>query len=156
MSQTASPVVVTAGADRRWQIGCRTGALLAASGVSAWWWALWTQDAAGLAPRALLPLATWLAAASLWPLTRAELWELRWDGSQWAFGRPDASLDPAAVRVALDLNGWLLLRINTARGRQWLALSHSRHRPTWHGLRCALYCARPTAAAHPEPTHGAP
>ena len=156
MSQTASPVVVTIGTDRRWRVGCRVCTLLAVSGVSAWWLMLWHQDAAGLAWRALLPAATWLTATSIWPLTQARQWELRWDSSQWTFGAPNTLLSPVVVRVVIDLDRWLLLRIETTTGQQWLALSYSDHRPTWHSLRCALYCARPTAGARPEPTPGAP
>lgn len=117
---------------------------------------LWHQGTASLTWRGAVPLATSLGAACVWRLASTPPWTLQWDGAQWAFGAPHTTLHTARVGVAIDLDRWLLLRVDVGPQHHWLALSQADHRPVWHGLRCALYCARPTAAAHTEPSPGVP
>jgi hypothetical protein len=99
-----------------------------------------------------LGLVSWLAATGLlgsamaclgWRLTRYAPQTLRWDGQAWW-------LDEAAqsVAVAMDLGGWLLLRLAPT-GRWWrpryLALSRAHCGAQWSGLRATLYSAHDQA-----------
>jgi hypothetical protein len=75
--------------------------------------------------------------------------DLRWDGAQWL-------LDLQAtgpVAVTIDLGPWLLLRVEGLAGQSptWLALSRREVHGAWHGLRAALYGARPRLAAPADP-----
>jgi hypothetical protein len=94
-------------------------------------------------------LGPWLASSALlgcamaglgWRLTRCAPQTLRWDGQAWW-------LDEAAqgVAVAMDLGGWLLLRLTpTGGGWLWpryLALSRAHCGAQWSGLRATLYSA---------------
>ena len=74
--------------------------------------------------------------------------DLRWDGEAWSWGG-------VAVRphVALDLGGWMLLRLTPGapglRGR-WLPLSSRRAGPHWAALRAALYASAERRAVGTE------
>jgi len=85
-------------------------------------------------------IASALAARALRPQPR----DLRWDGAQWLL-----DLQPTGpVAVTIDLGPWLLLRIDGLPGQRlaWLALSKRDAGGTWHGVRAALYGARPATA----------
>jgi hypothetical protein len=132
----APAVEVTVGADRaaRAALGGLAGA--AAASLGAW--------VAALASMSGLGVGGWALAAGVvgalvgWRWRPAPV-QLRWDGRAWSLLPPDATApDPGRVRVAIDLDGWLLLRFDGTAGRRWLALSRAAHRPAWHALRCAL------------------
>jgi hypothetical protein len=66
---------------------------------------------------------------------------LAWDGRVW-------QLDGAEARpqIALDLGGWMLLRVRADRRTHWLPMSPAAAPDTWPALRAALYgTARPAA-----------
>jgi hypothetical protein len=79
---------------------------------------------------------------------------LRWDGSGWCLCRNgDGDDHPCDVNVRIDGGRWVLLRLQAApatadagatRWTSWLALAQSGLPTEWHGLRCALYSARPS------------
>ena len=136
-----------------------------ASGAGAWPWvqaglygltaglvALWAATGleshppvtAGFALAAALAAAA-LAARALHPRPH----DLRWDGAQWL-------LDLQAtgpVAVTIDLGPWLQLRVGGLAGQPptWVALSRRDVRGAWHGLRAALYGARPRLALPVDP-----
>ena len=118
-----------------------------------------------------------LAGAVAWRRAGAQALLLTWTGSQWQArsvegalnsegARPDGhtlsisaygptsalSCDPALM---IDLGHWMLLRLNFpsqtrygAMRPSWRAVSASGMDPwSWHGLRIALHCARPTTTA---------
>ena len=121
-----------------------------------------TQAAARLGPEAsatclllalpLLPLASWLA----WRHQADEVWQLLWDGQQWALrsgdarlaAREDAALQAMLPQVSLDLGGFLLLRCRPAAGAGgggatvYLPLARRQHPGLWLRLRWALFSAR--------------
>jgi hypothetical protein len=79
---------------------------------------------------------------------------LRWDRQCWQLD----SAPFAAVRderacelgVAIDLGGWMLLRLTGLGGRPartWLAVQRGSTRGDWHALRCAVYSPRPPRPA---------
>lgn len=73
---------------------------------------------------------------------------LAWDGQAWRVGERAVQ-----VRLALDLGGWMLLRLDGEdRARDWLPLSPARAGALWPALRAALYATalpRPEAPAAP-------
>ena len=61
---------------------------------------------------------------------------LRWDGQWWSADGSAGRLD-----VAMDLGGWLLLRLHPADGARprWIAVTATEVGLALHGLRAALY-----------------
>jgi hypothetical protein len=103
-----------------------------------------------------LGLGLWLTVAGLlvpamaclgWRLTRYAPQTLRWDGQVWRLG--EAVQD---VSVAMDLGGWLLLRLSALSGGwrwpRYLALSRVHCGTQWSSLRATLYSAH----AQPPPS----
>jgi len=124
--------------------------LEAAGDGGAWRWTL-----VGLHGLAAVVLGRWwplpggLLMAALVALVGLLVWRaerrqtavaLRWDGQGWWWA--DQAVRP---RIALDLGGWLLLRLMPASpgvtGR-WLPLSGRRAGSNWPALRTALYAGR--------------
>jgi hypothetical protein len=69
---------------------------------------------------------------------------LRWDGQTWLCD--DVAGD---ARLALDLDGWLLLRFvptDAVAPSRWIAASRAAANGPWTALRSALYSRRPAAA----------
>ncbi len=101
--------------------------------------------AAGGASIAALAVAA-LAVRALRPQPR----DLRWDGAQWLLDLQATG----AVAVTIDLGPWLLLRIDgpAAQRPTWLAISKRDAGGAWHGLRAALYGARPRAPLPADPS----
>lgn len=122
--------------------------------------AVLAQVAARLGPEAstaglllalpLLPLVCCLA----WRHRAGEVWQLLWDGQQWAL-RPGAARQAAQedspfqaqwLQVSMDLGGFLLLRCRpTGEGRHaavYLPLTRRQHPGLWLRLRWALFSAR--------------
>jgi hypothetical protein len=89
------------------------------------------------------------AALWAWWLCRTRVATLHWDGAQWLLN--DKLVH---VSVALDLDRWMLLCLQSAEGgrRQWLPATARQAGAHWHGLRAALYSRAPEsplAAAAP-------
>ena len=131
--------------------------------------ALWLAAAASVAawvlavnelPGGRLP---WAAAGALGlalvrPRRPAAVRRLRWDGREWSLALGDGPAQPGTLAVALDLGGWLLLRLEAPQAprRRWLAVDRRSAGTAWHALRCAVYSARPapggpSAAVPPAP-----
>lgn len=91
-------------------------------------------------------------------LGRCEPTSLRWDTQCWQLG--PASMvgeEPASgsLSVALDLGNWMLLKFagKDLQKRErviWLPIQRRGLESQWHALRCAVYCARPTASPHAD------
>lgn len=157
------PVSLDIGPEPVW-LGLQTLALGLAVSVSAFWAAAlaevgprWAGAAAasGLLPAGLAVLLGRSRSRRRGPL------RLVFDGQAWTCARPGRSPDRehCAPVVALDLGGWMLLRIDPAgaadapaqagpagwaglRARRcWVALSRRSAAAHWHALRVALYCA---------------
>jgi len=114
---------------------------LAAAVLAAWAMLLTAPDLAPLPLAAGACLAALIAAGPGHWLARRGLpprpGRLAWDGQGWTL-RPDGPA-LAAVVVALDLDRWLLLRLQPHRGRLlWRVASARAAGPQWHGLRIAL------------------
>ena len=139
----APAVEVTVVADRAASVALAALGAAAAASLVAWLAAL------GSAPVGLvgaLALVAGLAGALPGWRWRPAAAQLRWDGAGWSL-LPAGSAAPLAGRVvvAVDLDGWLLLRFDGAALRRWLPLSRRAHRTAWHGLRCALQARRAEA-----------
>ncbi len=103
-------------------------------------WALGAVLAWAVAPAAALAALPVVALMALrQPADTAP--RLAWDGRVWR-------LDEAEVQphIAIDLGGWMLLRVCAGRRTRWLPLSPAGAPETWAALRAALYgTARPGA-----------
>ncbi|MBB2484256.1 hypothetical protein H5407_03345 [Mitsuaria sp. WAJ17] len=98
----------------------------------------------------LLPLVCWLA----WRHRAREVWQLLWDGQQWALragdargaALQDAVLQAVTIQVSLDFGDFLLLGCRPAGGARgatvYLPLSKAQHPGLWRPLRWALFSAR--------------
>jgi hypothetical protein len=107
----------------------------AATNLAAWALIQAEQPAAGAWGLGLLAAA--LGARWAWAGQRPG--ELAWDGTQWGWAERQG-----AVQVALDLDGWMLLRFDPATGRRcWIAASRRSSAGAWSALRTALHSARP-------------
>jgi hypothetical protein len=65
---------------------------------------------------------------------------LRWTGAQWALHMPGQELPLQRVVVAIDVGGWMLLRLQ-GQDRPfvvWRVAAARSARGGWHGLRVAL------------------
>lgn len=122
--------------------------------------ALAAQGAAHLGPEAamacllltllLLPVVCRLA----WRHRADEVWQLLWDGQQWALragdarsaARADAAPLAQEPQVSLDFGGFLLLRCRPAGDASaaaiYLPLARRQHPGLWLRLRWALFSAR--------------
>jgi hypothetical protein len=93
-------------------------------------------------------VATWLSlAGGLFAAAGLAAWAWRsqhpavlaWDGESWMWAAREGD-----VRVAIDLNHWMLLRFAAPpAGRCWIAASRRQARGDWSALRAALYSRRP-------------
>jgi hypothetical protein len=167
--RSAPPIRIAVAANRPWLVVVR---LVAVSSVlTAAAWAMDRRDTAESAGYAagcwLLVLLGACAAAWAWRAGSGPGAVLEWDGQGWSVHGPaDAGGHPhgVALRVTVDLGGWLLVRCQEQRdGRQrdgrfwerrrtwWLPLQCGADRARWHALRCALY-ARPAGATQAAPT----
>lgn len=119
-----------------------------------WWATRPMTDRAGAAGLAVaLSLASGWAAASTWRgLQRVEA--LAWDGAAWTL-HLEAQPTPVSghIHAVMDFGGWMLLRFHPEAssprrllGCMSLPVSRRRAAGHWHGLRCAVYCARPASA----------
>ncbi len=149
-------IQIDAQADPAWKVVLVLLGMTAGLCTATWAWWAWMEDFIGLGTLALgAGLASGLLTWQAWHQA-CQAHRLRWTGESWWLGRlPVAAPDDlTAVHplVAIDLGGWMLLRLQACcpdggsarlvpRRVAWLALSESRHRTGWHGLRCALHGA---------------
>ena len=88
------------------------------------------------AAAALLCAAT---MAAVWSLARVEAGVLSCRDGIWTFA-PDVGAPRAgALEVALDLGGFLLLRLDPERAGPWLPVQRRGLEAHWHALRCAVF-----------------
>jgi hypothetical protein len=131
-----------------WRFGTGLLLLLASTALAAWSWAGTAFDVRAFAAAAVACLAI---AAAAWSTRTTGPVLLRWDGRQWFVGPgmvPGADSGATDVSVALDLGGWMLLRLrptSAARWRAtvWLPAQQLGHEAHWHAFRCAVYSPRP-------------
>jgi hypothetical protein len=103
----------------------------------------WGLHMAGLGagwPTALLAAAVAGGAAASWAQRESGEGDLSWDGTQWQWQG-----QPGQVHAAIDLGGWMLLRVAYDTGvRRWVAIGRAGTDGPWAALRAALYSRRPT------------
>lgn len=149
--RTAPAVQVLVGPDITGLWALRVVALSGVAAMAAW---------AHLTAEASQNLWPWAVAAAvclplLWltrPWTRPGAVQLRWDQQCWHVGPVGpAGGEPwsGQLSVAIDLGGWMLLRLSPspmAPWPTWLPVSRRGHRALWHALRCAVYSPPPQSA----------
>jgi hypothetical protein len=136
----APAVEVVVVADRATRVALAAIGAAAAASLAAWLAALGSAPAALAGGLALAAgLAAGLAGAAPGWRWRPAAAHLRWDGQGWSL-LPAGTATPVAGRAAgaVDLDGWVLLRLDAAASRRWLPLSRAAHRAAWPALRCAL------------------
>ena len=129
-------------------------ALLAALGVATM--ALWWKGADRPVPPALALAATAGALLSALPLAhshRLRACTLRWDGQLWHLTTAGHGGESAGrLAVAIDLGGWLLLRVALHGSDSpravwkrvaWIPLQRRGLEREWHVIRSTLHSARP-------------
>ncbi len=104
-------------------------------------WALALAEVPSAVEAVVAALAAVAAGAAAWRRGGVDGAALRWDGRAWHWTPAgDAPEVAGALAVAIDLDGWLLLRFDALDGRRrWMALSRARHGACWHALRCAVH-----------------
>ncbi|EGJ09939.1 hypothetical protein [Rubrivivax benzoatilyticus] len=134
------PVAVTCSGGVPWRAAQALLAAAAAGCACAW---LQAHLGDGHPSPALALAAALLAAATAWAGASPRPLALRWDGSAWM-----AADTPCRPEVAIDLGGWMLLRLRPARGpARWAAVAAGDAGGRWHGLRTALHAR----SAAPDP-----
>jgi hypothetical protein len=144
--RTSSPIQVSIRRFVRWRVAIVALAVTALGNIVAWF------------TLAAIPLAERLAVAGLCmaAIVHATRWllliparptDLRWDGTRWLValhGAPAQAAEPVELDVALDLGGWMLLRLRTGtagapRRVLWLPVEREALGADWHPLRCAVH-----------------
>ncbi len=127
--------------SRAWRVLCAALGAAAGASLAAWvaghlhWLPLETQVA--VITGALVGVLSGLGGAGAMRPVR-----LHWDGQAWHLDDLRGDL-----RVMLDLDRWLLLRLRAegARATRWVALSRAQRSGEWRALRTALYSRPPVA-----------
>jgi len=141
----APPVRVTLGRSVVWiasnavlggaSVASLVAWLLMQNGTLATVWAVLVAGAVGAAA----------ACAQAWRRQAPAV--LSWDGTGWQWAGDDGD-----VRVMIDLDRWMLLRVERlAKGRCWIAASRRAAEGPWSALRAALHSRQPA-----DPVTGAP
>jgi hypothetical protein len=133
----APPVRVMIGRGWGWPVV--VGALVGAAVGNVLAWGLLIEDIERALAFALL-VGLLAGGFAVWRTHRSQaIADLAWDGAQWQW-RGNAG----QAHVAIDLDGWMLLRFEPVAGRaQWLAASRAATAGPWAALRAALYSRRP-------------
>jgi hypothetical protein len=152
--RTSSPIQVSIRRFVRWRVAT-TALAVAALGSIVAWFALATIPlaarvaVAGLCVTAIVHATRWLLLMPTRPT------DLRWDGTRWLVARhgaPAQEAEPVDLDVALDLGGWMLLRLRagapgTRRRVVWLPVERAALGADWHPLRCAVHAWHAPPAA---------
>ncbi len=143
-----TPLSIVLTPRRSWRTAVALLVIAAASSAIAWWWLAPAASGvvAGVAVSAAV-VAVVASATSLWHLGSGVL---SFDGrAWWLTTRPGDEPTAGAVRVAIDLGGFLLLRFESAQpsAKAWLPIDANSSPGDWHALRAAVYCARIDAAS---------
>ncbi len=126
MHGPAALALPMAGDGGGWRRALLCAHLLAAAALLGWNPG-WPTLAAALA-------LCWLGLRA-WRDARRPPATLAWDGQDWRHAD-----QPVQAGVALDLGGWMLLRLTAAGGRRvWLPLSPAGCGAAWTALRATLY-----------------
>ncbi|MEY2892496.1 MAG: hypothetical protein RJA98_2404 [Pseudomonadota bacterium] len=151
--RAAPALQVTLTHDTAWRLG---GWLLAGfSSAVLMTWAHFTARATLQGwPWAVAVLMCAVLLALTRPWRRHAPVQLRWDGQAWHAGPiGPAGSEPwsGQLTVALDLGGWMLLRLSdppppAEHLPAWLAAARHQQPAAWHPLRCAVYSPRPQRA----------
>jgi hypothetical protein len=141
----APPVRVTLGRSAVWIAS--NAVLGGASAASLVAWPLMKDGTLAIAWAVIVAGAVGAAFAGTQAWRRQARAELSWDGSGWQWAGNDGD-----VRVMIDLDRWMLLRVERpAKGRCWVAASRRAAEGPWPALRAALHSRRPAS-----PLTGAP
>ena len=134
----APPVRMSIGRSAGWIAFVALASATAAANLVAWLW-LHVELPGGAAVAAGLAAALAAALAVFHARRDAGGGELAWDGALWHWRGVAGQ-----ARIALDFDGWLLLRFSPPEGRrQWIAVSRASTLGPWASLRAALYSRRP-------------
>jgi len=131
-----------------WRLAIGLVASAAVAAMAAWAASMWdSQEGAGRAlisaVAAALSLATIVIAVSL---GRVEGGLLTCRDGVWTFLSDAGGQRSGTLEVAMDLGGFLLLRlVGEARTTAWLPVQRRGVEDQWHGLRCAAYSRPPLA-----------
>jgi hypothetical protein len=110
----------------------------AAANLVGWLWlhAQWPGEALAATVAGALTAA---GSAFFHVRRRSRGGDLVWDGVQWHWQGVNGQ-----TRIALDFDGWLLLRFRTEQGPgDWIAVARGSTLGPWAALRAALYSKRP-------------
>jgi hypothetical protein len=131
----APSVRVSLGRSVGWVVVVASCAGIAAANAAAW---LLLRAEAAVGSAALIGLA--VAVLVAWRLHRTHApGELNWNGAEWQWQGLAGT-----VQVALDLDGWMLLRFDPLHGKRcWIVASRASANGPWPALRAALYARRP-------------
>jgi hypothetical protein len=133
----APPVRVSIGRSAGWTAFVAAAGAAAAANLVAWLWL--HAHGSGAAVAAAFAGALAAAVCGTWAQRRARPGDLAWDGALWWWREVAGE-----AHVALDFDGWLLLRFSPVQGRrEWIAVSRSTTAGPWAALRAALYSRRP-------------
>ena len=144
----APPVRIFLAPDRGWRALRASLAGAAIASLVAWLAlqaGLSTLEAAGLA----LILAAVGAASAWWFQPDRSAGTLSWDGAVWPWQVAELQPLVGTVGVMLDLDGWLLVHVESvaAPGRAaWWAVSRRQSTGAWAAWRAALYSRHPADA----------
>ncbi len=155
---SVAPVDFPLGPDRRWQLLLTAAFVFLVLTQLIWWRAQLDAHT----PSTTLYMAVFLSLLAtiglghaLWRLRRPAARHLRHAGTGWQLVSPGSAPQRVTVDVAIDLGGWLLLRLHpqgAGAASIWLPMAADRQPRRWHALRCALAnSANPGAEGRREP-----
>ena len=141
----APPVRVTLGRSAIWIAS--NAVLGGASAASLVAWLVMQDGTLATAWAVLVAAAVGAAAAGARAWRSQAPAALSWDGNGWQWAGNDGD-----VRVMIDLDRWMLLRVKrSAQGHCWIAASRRAAEGPWPALRAALHSRGPAS-----PLSGAP
>ncbi len=143
---SVAPVDFPLGPDRRWQL-LLTAAFVFLVLTQLIWWRAQLDAHTSLMTLFMAVFLSLLATIglghALWRLRRPDARRLRHTGTGWQRVSPGSAPQRVTVDVAIDLGGWLLLRLRQEDGGAsaasiWVPMAADRQPRRWHALRCAL------------------
>ncbi len=135
-----------------WQAVVGIVAAIAIAAVTAWAVSMLdTQSTSGRA--AVVALAVVLGAGTIavaMSLARRKGGVLACRDGIWTFSSTAGTTGTGALRVAIDLGAFLLIRLGDRRRTSlWLPVQRRGLESEWHALRCAVYSPPPAAGGSP-------